>query len=117
MLQTGSGDPARAGPPAFWWSTFERLARLEQRLQPAEHVAPATRHALGGLGGRLKLVVDDGQLRDASLLRLDLPRDPAVRLGRRLRVVERAPGVPQHARRVRLEDLAVDELLVAVARE
>src|SRR2546425_12040958 len=53
----------------------ERLAGLEQRLHAGEDHHPACpRDTLGGLGRALELIVNDNQLREASVLGLDLPR-------------------------------------------
>src|SRR5918911_1333180 len=53
----------------------ERLARLEQRLEAAQDVAPAAGDVLGGLRCALE-VVARGQLRQAALGLLELVRHP-----------------------------------------
>src|SRR5262245_19781737 len=93
---------------------LERLARLEQRLQAAEHVAPAAGDTCRGLRRRLELVVDDRELRHAALLRLDLPGDPARLLVCAVLVEERAPAVRQPAQPIGLQDLAFHPELLAL---
>src|SRR6266404_7479198 len=79
----------------------ERLAGLDQRLQPAQDHHPAgARHARGGLRRTFQLVVRDGQLREAAVLGLDLPRHTARLFSGHLRVVARAPLVHEAVRRV-----------------
>src|SRR5436190_3186599 len=85
----------------------ERLAGLEQRLQPAEHEHPAACDAGSGLRRALELVVRHGQERVAAFLRLDLPGDAARLLRGELRVPLRAPLVHEAARRFLLEDRLV----------
>src|SRR5207302_7308079 len=74
------GPAAPAGPVCRKVLARQRRARLEHRLQAAEHIAPAARHALGRLRRVLEPVVHDGQLHDAVVCGLDLPADAGVRL-------------------------------------
>src|SRR2546425_9546607 len=96
----------------------ERLAGLEQRLHAAEDDHPP--HVAGNRGRRLRrtleLVVDDRQLREASVLRLDLPRHAAGLLRPQLVVPERAPRMAQTSWRIGFEDFSVHEELLAVGR-
>src|SRR6266849_3769891 len=94
----------------------ERLARLEQGLQAAEDVHPATSDVLGRLRCALELVVHDRQLRDAAFLRLDLPAHAARLLSCSLLVVERPPRVAEPSWRIRVQNLAVDPELLPVLR-
>src|SRR5581483_7556746 len=89
----------------------ERLPGLEQRLQAAEHEHPASGDALRRLRRAFELVVHDGELRVAAVLRLDLPRDAAVLLDGGLRVVERAPSVDEAVRWVDLDDASANEIV------
>ena len=57
----------------------QRLARLEERLETAEHVHPAACNALRGLRSAFELVVGHRKSRDAAFLLVDLPRHPARR--------------------------------------
>src|SRR5207244_11681318 len=68
------------------------------------------RDARSRLRRRLELVVHDRQLRRAVLLRLGLPGDAAERLLCGIRIPDRMPRVPEQARRIGVEDLALDEL-------
>src|SRR5215471_3829624 len=88
-------------------SAGERLPRLEQRLQAAEDVHPAAGDALRRLRRALELVVDDRQLRDPAVLRLDLPRHPAGLLGGHVGVVGRDEAVDELPRGIGLEHLLV----------
>src|SRR5262245_11623089 len=72
-------------------SACERLPGLDERLQPAEHVHPAACDALRRLRRAFELVMHHGELRDASVLGLDLPGDPALRLCRQIGVVACRP--------------------------
>src|SRR5258707_5665604 len=112
----GRGGGAWRPAPAANDSDAQPLAGLDDRLEPTDDVRPAAGDALRRLRRVLELVVDDRQLRHALAGLLELPADTAVRLRRRLEVVERAPGVAEQPRRVGLQHLAVDELLRAVSR-
>src|SRR6476619_6079379 len=96
------------GNPGFPRALSERLARLEQRLQAAQHA--------------LQAVVRDREQARAVVLIRDLPRDPARLLRDKVRVVERAPLVHEPARRVELEHgpvapgLAVGPIRLVVVR-
>ena len=48
-------------------------------------------------------------LRDAAVARLDLVGEPREALGRHVRVHQHPPGLDELARRVGLDDLAVDD--------
>jgi hypothetical protein len=107
------------GVPLHSWLVLTRewLTSLEQRLESAEHEHPAARHRLRRLGSALELVVHERQLRDAAVLRLDLPGDAAHLLGGELGVVEALPLVDEAVRRVLLEDRRVaPELSVGAVR-
>ena len=62
------------------------------------------------------MVVHHRQQTRAVVLGFDLPGDSAVRFGGRFRVIERAPAVLKAPGRIGLKDLAVNEMLRAVAR-
>src|ERR671933_574348 len=72
------GDATRVPAPRV--CLCQRLARLEQRLETAEHVHPAACDALRRLRSALEPVVRHREPRDAALLLVDLPRHPARRV-------------------------------------
>ena len=60
-----AAEQARGHPHGCSSIGHEQLARLEQRLQATEHVAPSAGDALGRLRRSFEPVVHDGQLGDA----------------------------------------------------
>src|SRR6476646_2475191 len=105
-------------PRRFSLLTAERLAGLDERLQAAQDAHPAlARHARGGLRRAFELVMGDRKLRDAVLLRLDLPRDATRHFGRQFRVVVREPLVHEAVRRAPLGNRLPALRPVPVARQ
>src|SRR5262249_46867119 len=72
-------------------SLLKALPRFENRLHAAEDEHPAAGDVLGGLRCAFELVVGDRQLRETSLMRLDLPGHAARCFNSELGIVERAP--------------------------
>src|SRR4051794_18744388 len=98
-------------------SARQRRAGLQQRLEVAEDPAPPAAGVgdlageVGRRGGGVLELVGHRQPRGASRPLVDLERDARGALGGDLLVPEEAPGLDESARRVGLDDLAVDELL------
>src|ERR671930_1531249 len=82
----------------------QRLTGLEQRLETAEHVHPATCNALRRLRSAFELVVRHRESRDAAFLLIDLPRHPARRFLGEFGIVEGPTAVHQPARGIFFED-------------
>src|SRR5437588_11147364 len=104
----GPGTSPGPHPALLLLETGQRFAGLEERLQAAEDVHPAlARHALGGLGCVLELVVHHGEETHPAAALVDFPGYATRLFGRELRVVARDPRVDEPARRVRLEHIAL----------
>src|SRR5581483_3542350 len=101
------GAERRDAPTGRAPSALDRLPGLEERLQVVDDRLPAARDAGGRLRRALEAVVRDAQQARAVALRDDVPRDAALLLERKLRVVERAPAVDEAPRRVELLDVGV----------
>src|SRR5579862_876086 len=108
-MKVVTGRPLSASPRGFVLSGLgsrdrrQCLARFHHGLQVAEDVGPSA-NAGGRLGRRVEAVMDEGQLGEASWLGLDLPGNPALRLGGQVGVVEAAPGVDEAAGWVAFQD-------------
>src|SRR5215510_9382216 len=86
------------------WAPFRAAERAP--WQPAPHGSTGS--------GRLERLARLEQRRQAALLRLDLPGDPARLLVCAVLVEERAPAVRQPARPIGLQDLAFHPELLAL---